>query len=304
MQFWELSTGSKIAYTHLVAEGVKKKHPIIYLHGGPGGFIKSENLKSLSALAESGFEVYLYDQIGSGRSARLDDIKEYTTTRHRKDLEAIVEEIGAPKVILIGQSWGACLATAYIAENHKMVEKLVFTGPGPILPFDFKMMKVKAPDSLHLKKPNFSNQEANKKARSMRSLATSRWAKWFLTKLATDEEVDGFQTFLNSELRKSTVVDTANLDDLESGDGYYSQLMTAYSFQFTKNPRSKIKNLEVPLLLMRGQYDNQPWGYTKEYLEFFTNAKLEIIEEAGHSIDTEQTSRYQSLISNFLNDIP
>jgi pimeloyl-ACP methyl ester carboxylesterase len=51
-------------------------------------------------------DVYLYDQIGSGWSDRLDDIRQYTALRHKKDLEAIVQAIGAEKVILIGQSWG------------------------------------------------------------------------------------------------------------------------------------------------------------------------------------------------------
>ena len=36
-QYWHLSTGSNIAYTLVPAEGPKKPHPIIYLHGGPGG---------------------------------------------------------------------------------------------------------------------------------------------------------------------------------------------------------------------------------------------------------------------------
>ena len=39
IQYWSLTDGSKIAYTLIPARGEKKVYPIIYLHGGPGGFI-------------------------------------------------------------------------------------------------------------------------------------------------------------------------------------------------------------------------------------------------------------------------
>src|SRR6186713_1853965 len=64
-QFWNLPTGSKIAYTFVPAKGIKKPYPVIYLQGGPGGFISDRNIKILAPLAEYGYDIYLYDQIGS-----------------------------------------------------------------------------------------------------------------------------------------------------------------------------------------------------------------------------------------------
>ena len=102
--YWVLSTGSKIAYTLISGKGVKKQYPVIYLHGGPGGYISDRNIETLAPLSEDGYDVYLYDQTGSGQSDRLADIEEYTADRHKKDLEEIVKKSGAEKVILIGQS--------------------------------------------------------------------------------------------------------------------------------------------------------------------------------------------------------
>src|SRR5678815_2419118 len=78
IQYWNLSTGSKIAYTHVPAKGEKNPFPVIYLHGGPGGFVSERNISILSPLAEEGFDIYFYDQVGGGRSGRLSDITGYT----------------------------------------------------------------------------------------------------------------------------------------------------------------------------------------------------------------------------------
>ncbi len=108
-QYWDLQTGSKIAYTLVAAKGKRKPHPIIYLQGVPGRFIFDRNIQVLAPLSEDGFDIYLYDQVGSGLSERLSNINEYTADRHKKDLEQIIEKIGSEKVILIAQSWGAIL---------------------------------------------------------------------------------------------------------------------------------------------------------------------------------------------------
>src|SRR3712207_2805724 len=66
-------------------------------------------------LAGDGFNVYVYDEVGSGRSSRLEDPRGYTLERDVADLEAIREEIGAKRLVLIGHSYGGTLAAAYAA---------------------------------------------------------------------------------------------------------------------------------------------------------------------------------------------
>ena len=64
-----------------------------------------------------GHDVFLYDQIGGGLSGRLDDVSEYTLERHVSDLEAIRQRIEAETVVLMGESWGAKLATHYLVAH-------------------------------------------------------------------------------------------------------------------------------------------------------------------------------------------
>lgn len=299
-KYWNLSTGSKIGYTLVPAKGTKMPQPIIFLQGGPGGFISNSNIDIIGQFSENGYDVYLYDQVGSGHSSRLENIREYTAERHTKDLAEIITKIGAEKVILIGQSWGAILATLYAADNSTKIEKMIFTGPGPIVPFRNELVSIKAPDSLDLKQPSYSNFEANKKASNIRTKLTSYFAVQFGKKLADDKEADDYQTYLNAELNKVTVADTTNARKAEGGGGYYAQIMTMKSLPQTPDPRAKLKNSAIPVLILKGQYDNQKWGYLTEYLELFPNHKLVIVPNSGHSITTEYPEIYQSEIRAFL----
>ena len=51
---------------------------------------------------------------------------------------------------------------------------------------------------------------------------------------------------------------------------------------------------------MKGQCDNQPWGFTEEYLTLFPNAEFRFVKNAGHSIATEQPKQYIESIKAFL----
>jgi proline iminopeptidase len=300
-RFWNLPTGSRIGYTLVPARGNKKPYPVIYLHGGPGGPIFDANINRLSPLSEDGYEVYLYDQIGGGQSDRLADINEYTVARHLNDLEEIIRQIGAPKVMLIGQSWGAMLAAAFVANHPDQVDKIVFTSPGPVLPVRRELKDLPPPDSLHLKAPQVTNADGRSKTITFRMKVVEFWAKAFGKKFASDREVDAFATFMNQEMRKSTVCDPANAGTTESGAGFYVQLMTVESFSTLNDTRDELRKLALPVLVMKGQCDNQPWGYTHEYFDLFQNHRFALIPNAGHSIGTEQPALYINTIRDFLN---
>lgn len=299
-QFWNLPTGSKIAYTHISAKGLKKPFPIIFLQGGPGGPIYNSNIKLLSNLADDGFDVYLYDQIGCGFSGRLKNIEDYSVNRHKKDLEEIVKQLGAQKIILIAQSWGAILATFYIADNCDKVDRVILTGPGPLFPVNYELEKISPPDSLHLREPLYTNRQGRIETYNIRARVVEAVAKTFNYKLASDSEMDDFSTILNYRMGKSTVCDTSFKDVMENGSGYYSMIKTMQSLNNVTDQRPKLKECKVPILIMRGQCDGIEWGYITEYLKVFSNSKLVIIPDAGHSIGKEQPVRYIETAREFL----
>ncbi len=300
-QYWNLVSGSTIGYTFIPAKGQKKLYPIIYLHGGPGGHITNYTIQIFKSLADSGYDVYLYDQIGSGQSARLADINAYTADRHIEDLKEIIQKINAKKVILIGQSWGSVLAALFAANNGEKIDKIIFTSPGPVYPIHAELANVKPPDSIHLTTPFYTNQQGNTKANNIRTKAMTFFATKFGRKIATDKEADNFATYLNFEVDKSTVCDTSNILKEESGSGFYASVMTYAGLAKVKDPRPAIKQLTMPVLVTKGTCDNQKWGFTNEYLELFKNSELKIIPGAGHYISVEQPQLYIKTILDFLN---
>ena len=305
-RYWDLPTGSRIAYTMIPAQGAEKPCPLIFLHGGPGGPIGEGDIRRLAPLAADGYTVYLYDQVGGGLSSRLDNIRDYTTARHVRDLDAILDQIGAQKVILIGHSWGAILAVLYAADHPNRVDRMIVTGPGPVFPIRPGLAEERAPDSLHLKDPYYSNRQANEEAATIRSRAVAFFATHFGIKIASDREADDFGGYLTALTERSTLSDTSKIGPVlpVPGVGYYAGLMTFNSRLTTPDPRPKLRNTAIPLLVLKGQYDNQKWGFTHEYLELFPNHRLVVVPNAGHSIGREQPTLLLSAFRDFLKNAP
>ena len=88
-----------------------------------------EHAAYFGRLAHDGFDVYVYDEVGSGRSSRLEDPRGYTLARDAADLEAIRKKIGVERMVLIGHSHGAAIAAAYAAEHPEHVVKMVLSSP-------------------------------------------------------------------------------------------------------------------------------------------------------------------------------
>jgi pimeloyl-ACP methyl ester carboxylesterase len=92
-------------------------------------------------IAERGYDVYLLDIRGYGRSTRPKEMDEpaetnepiVTTETARRDVGAVVDHIlqrrSIQRVNLIGWSWGTSTMASYAAENPGKVERLVLYAP-------------------------------------------------------------------------------------------------------------------------------------------------------------------------------
>jgi proline iminopeptidase len=100
---------------------------VITIHGGPGGDYRS--ILSLQALADKYYVVF-YDQRGSGLSPRVNP-EEINLESAIADLDSIVEYFGhGEKVNIVGHSWGAMLASAYLGRYPQKIDHIVLAEPG------------------------------------------------------------------------------------------------------------------------------------------------------------------------------
>ncbi|NOH10024.1 MAG: alpha/beta hydrolase [Chloroflexi bacterium] len=100
---------------------------VITLHGGPGSDYRS--ILNLQELADE-YYVIFFDQRGAGLSPRVSP-EEITLESAIVDLDSIVDYYGkGQKVNLVGHSWGAMLASAYLGQHPEKVEHVVLAEPG------------------------------------------------------------------------------------------------------------------------------------------------------------------------------
>lgn len=119
---------------HVRSIGSPNDPLIVVLHGGPGGDFRS--LLSASAFATDGFQVVFYDQRGSGLSRR-EDRSQFEGAGALDlfigDLDGVINHYAGDQsrqVFLLGHSWGAMLATAYIARNPGRISGAILAEPG------------------------------------------------------------------------------------------------------------------------------------------------------------------------------
>lgn len=103
---------------------------VVMLHGGPGDDYRS--MLHAKALADDGYFVVFYDQRGTGLSQRHNK-SIYSMQLMLDDLTAVISHYRrtpGQKVFLLGHSWGAMLATAYVNSYPAAVNGLILAEPG------------------------------------------------------------------------------------------------------------------------------------------------------------------------------
>ena len=99
---------------------------VLLLHGGPGA--THEYLANFADhLPAAGFEMYFYDQLGSGLSDRPDDPDLWELDRFVGEVEQVRQALGLDRTnfVLFGQSWGGILAMEYALHHQEHMKGLI-----------------------------------------------------------------------------------------------------------------------------------------------------------------------------------
>ncbi|WP_332908696.1 alpha/beta hydrolase [Sphingomonas mollis] len=123
------AAGSSLAWWSITPTHVAHRTPVVFLHGGPGTFTRNRDFAVGQGFRDAGFSTIYYDQSGSGASGNL-PIERYTLANAVADLEALRSAIGAEKLVVWGQSWGASLAAAYVRAYPGHVAATILDSPG------------------------------------------------------------------------------------------------------------------------------------------------------------------------------
>jgi proline iminopeptidase len=299
-QFWTLATGSRIAWVHLPAQGTPRPTPVVFLHGGPGIADMAGDAAYFGQLTADGYDVWVYDQAGTGRSSRLADPRQYTIARGVADLEAIRRRIGADRLVLIGHSYGGQVAAAYLAAHPDHVARVVFSSPGALAPAldDGSSSRVKARLGL------------TRQLGVYRLLARPRMLlAWTLLQVnpraahafAGDAEMDARNDRVYNASRGGTHCRGLGPGPALHGLGFYA-------FQFPQSaaappwtdPRPALAHLATPALVIKGSCDYLSWASGLAYRHALPGARLVYLDHAGHNAYQDQPARFLAAVRAFL----
>jgi esterase len=256
--------------------------PIIILHGLYGS---SDNWISVGRLLSAKFRVILVDQRNHGRSPHSPD---HTYLLLAQDLFELFEKLEVSNATIIGHSMGGKTAIQFAALFPSSVKSLVVVD---ILPTSYR-----SADSVSFNQENVHRsiltalsllkpEQMKTREEIDNSLATSvsdKMVRQFLLKSIKRDENGVFRWILNIEGL------TQNINALM--DRVY----------FDEMP----KGIEVPTLFIKGEYsDYVNMDGIMQMGEFFSNYRVEVVENAGHWLHAENPNDFMRVLNNFLKEI-
>lgn len=107
--------------------GKPSKGTLLVLHGGPG--ISHGYPHPLAGLAQFGYQVILYDQLGCGRLQKPRTNGVYDFRKFIDEVEGFRRTLKLGRIHLLGHSCGTQMGTAYALEYPHTLKCLILAGP-------------------------------------------------------------------------------------------------------------------------------------------------------------------------------
>lgn len=283
---------------HSETFGNDTNETVIVIHGGPGNDYRY--LLPLKSLSKNYFIVF-YDQRGTGLSPRVSE-EEHSLENSLKDLENIIEYYSPnKKVHLIGHSWGAMLASGYIAQNPERVNKAVLAEPGMLtaekakeytqkfkVDFNWNVIKnltMTAFESLHLK-------NTDEQAR----------IDYIFGKIGTiDVEGNPMRKYFCDESIANAHIPYWRLSGIASQAIMKKGMDENGDIQI--DLVSGLENFPNKVLFITGAC-NKIIGkeFQEGHLKYFNNTEMVVIEGAGHTMFGEKTEESLSIINKYFQE--
>lgn len=302
LSFWDLDTGSRLAYVRLAGAAPRRPTPVVVLHGGPGVPDMAGDTASFAPLTALGFDVYVYDQLGSGRSARLPDPSGYSTDRDVADLESVRSVIGAETMVLIGHSAGGALAGHYLAAHPDHVAKLVLSSPGPLDPSDRSTDRAIAGLGTAMRVDVYTATLAPRALLGYLLLQVDPVAANAYLPAA---EADAHNDVILSLAEPALHCTPAQSHGPVHGSSFYRlQYPQSRAAPPAPDVRPTLTGLATPVLILKGSCDYLSWRSATEYRRVLPNSTLVYLDGAGHNTYQDRPAQAQAAVSAFLTDRP
>lgn len=248
---------------HAEAFGNPNNTIIICIHGGPGGDYKY--MLNAKHLANQGYRVVFYDQVGSGLSQRFnEDYYENLDVNgiFLNELKGVINHYKSnanQKVVLLGHSWGAMLATAYAGKYPSEISGLILMEPGGLEWNDIVdyIVRTQIPDTTPREQPN----EADKNNHDL-----------------LDYKM-GLLTAMNNPITR----EAGNTGGSWRSGAVINSVAVRQGEKEQVNMAAGIENFSSPVLFVYGDNQGYPDYWAEKISSVFKNKELCKVLGVGHS---------------------
>jgi proline iminopeptidase len=226
--------------------------------------------------------VYAYAQLGSGGSSRLSDPRGYGRARDVADLEAIRQQrLRAPRLVLVGHSYGSAVAAAYAAQYPAHVSRMMLISPPPLDPADTSPNLARSRLSLGQSLPVYRSALAPRPLLGYLLLQVNPVAAHaFMGDREADQRNDDILAQAEPALHCTSTAPRRTT----SQSGFYA-LQYPQSAAAPRPPdlRPALRGVDVPTVIVKGSCDYLSWDSAMDYRRALPNSTLLYLSGAGHN---------------------
>ncbi|ADV84418.1 proline iminopeptidase-family hydrolase [Terriglobus saanensis] len=272
--------------------------PLVILHGGPGA-AHDYFLPYLLPLAQHRQIVFI-DERGSGRSQRLQDVKQYTAETMAEDVEDLRVSLHLGKIDLLGHSCGGVLAEAYALKYQQNLQHLILAGT---FASTTKLNEVLAALRDRMPEPQ------RKRLLELEAQGLfGHGQPWERNRYTPEYEQLAWGTGYFPVLygaHPDANYDPATGNAPSNWELYREMWGSDGEFKVTGNLREvewveRLKTVHVPTLVMVGDHDEVSPELAKQIQTAISGAKLYISPNSGHMQFVDQPDGFNSTVDGFL----
>lgn len=267
--------------------GGGSKTPLLVAHGGPG--VPSDYLEPLAALGNER-SVYLWDQLGCGRSERPSDPSLWTIPRFVEEMHLVRTGLGLDRVHLLGQSWGTCLSVEYLLSKGDHGVKSV-TLAGPVMSASRYIADVQ---------PMLRELSNEQQAVIAQAEASGQFE--------TPEYMAATEAFYALHIARHPSVETGPLlQRTIEGIGAESYVAMNGPSEFsilgslrTYERETDLARIRRPVLYLSGAFDTCTPGASRQYASRTPNAEVAVIPVSGHLTTIDEPAATNDVVRRFI----
>ncbi|MBB6351438.1 proline iminopeptidase-family hydrolase [Nonomuraea muscovyensis] len=265
---------------------------LVVLHGGPGS--THDYLVGLADLADEGWPVIHYDQLGNGGSTHLPHAPAgfWTPRLFLDELDNLLDALGLRDgYVLFGQSWGGMLAALHASARPAGLRGLVIANAPASYPLwlgEMRVLRDRLPpeiDEVLLKHEAAGTTDSREYFDAMMvfySRHVCRLDPWPREFAATFLEI----------YNNPTVYYTMN------GPSEFHVIGTLRDW----GVEDRVADIAVPTLLLSGRHDEATPATVQPYFDRIPDVRWEIFENSSHTPHLEEPDRFRRVLLDYLEE--